>query len=65
MPITEDAQKILGKFKTFVMPTPEIISAVLPLKNHLRFGVFCAGRRPLYHFLFSAVDRIMPAQDLS
>jgi hypothetical protein len=28
LPITEDAQKILSKFETIVMPTPEIIEKV-------------------------------------
>jgi hypothetical protein len=28
LPITEDAQKILGEFETFVMPTPEIVEKI-------------------------------------
>jgi hypothetical protein len=28
LPITEEAQKILGEYETFVMPTPEILDKV-------------------------------------
>jgi hypothetical protein len=28
LPITAEAQKILGEYKTFVMPTPEIVEKI-------------------------------------
>ena len=33
LPITADAQKILDKFKTFVMPTPDIIEKIVHEKR--------------------------------